>query len=681
MRLNQFTVILIEALAVQAASSTLSQGARVDGREVPSSHTLHERYLPHWGDQWSKRHRLPGTAVLPVRIGLRQSNLQEGHDKLMDISNPRSPNYGKHMSAQEVIDFFAPSQSSVDAVKEWLVSAGIEGHRIGHSANKQWIQLDVPASDLERLLFTEYYVWEHLSGSTDVASEEYYIPQHVQDHVDYITPGVRLRPRTKAARPEAVGSDVLQKRRTHKDGLHDKQAKLPELPNLNASTCDTYVTAACVRAQYSIPQGRTASPGNELGIFESTDDHYSKADLDAYWSNLEPYIPNGTYPEERLVDGAIGAYETPSDLPLGRGEESDLDFQAAWPLIWPQKTVLFQEDDQWYEFNETSDDTPYVGFWNTFYDAIDGSYCTYSAYGETGDCKDPACLDPSYPNPNEPGGYKGALQCGLYKPTNVISMSYAFGENYLPAYYMKRQCDEVLKLSLQGVTVVASSGDGGVGGLQNCPGQFHQIFHPLTPNTCPYVLAVGSTQFDPPKQPGCKLEEVPTTRFGSGGGFSNVFATPDYQAEAVKHYFDTVTLNFTGYTQFVDGNDFSNVTSGLYHIGGRGMPDVAAVGDRFLIYFNGTWVTVGGTSVSAPIWGAILTLINEERLAAGKSTLGFVHPLLYAHPEVFHDITTGSNPGCNLTYSNGFPAAKGWDPVSGLGSPIYPKLRKALVDV
>jgi hypothetical protein len=49
-----------------------------------------------------------------------------------------------------------------------------------------------------------------------------------------------------------------------------------------------------------------------------------------------------------------------------------------------------------------------------FLDAIDGSYCTYSAYGETGDCTVEACLDPVYPDPN-PGGYKGKLQCGVYK--------------------------------------------------------------------------------------------------------------------------------------------------------------------------------------------------------------------------------------------------------------------------
>lgn len=69
---------------------------------------------------------------------------------------------------------------------------------------------------------------------------------------------------------------------------------------------------------------------------------------------------------------------------------------------------------------------------------------------------------------------------------------------------------------------------------------------------------------------------------------------------------------------------------------------------------------IGGTSASAPAFASILTRINEERIAAGKGTVGFVNPTLYANPTVLHDITTGSNPGCN---TNGFSAASGWDPV------------------
>ncbi len=54
-------------------------------REVPSSHSLHERHLPHWGQQWTKRSKVPNTQVLPMRIGLKQGNLEAGHDKLMEM--------------------------------------------------------------------------------------------------------------------------------------------------------------------------------------------------------------------------------------------------------------------------------------------------------------------------------------------------------------------------------------------------------------------------------------------------------------------------------------------------------------------------------------------------------------------------------------------------------------------
>ncbi|KAI1506432.1 hypothetical protein F5X99DRAFT_364187 [Biscogniauxia marginata] len=52
----------------------------------------------------------------------------------MERSNPESENYGKHLSAEEVVDFFAPSQTSVAAIKEWLVNAGILSHTISQSA-------------------------------------------------------------------------------------------------------------------------------------------------------------------------------------------------------------------------------------------------------------------------------------------------------------------------------------------------------------------------------------------------------------------------------------------------------------------------------------------------------------------------------------------------------------------
>jgi tripeptidyl-peptidase I len=75
--------------------------------------------------------------------------------------------------------------------------------------------------------------------------------------------------------------------------------------------------------------------------------------------------------------------------------------------------------------------------------------------------------------------------------------------------------------------------------------------------------------------------------------------------------------------------------------------------------------------MSAPIFASLLNRIVEERIKVGKGPLGFVNPTLYENPQVLNDITNGTNPGCG---TNGFNAAKGWDPVTGLGTPNYPKM-------
>jgi tripeptidyl-peptidase-1 len=257
----------------------------------------------------------------------------------------------------------------------------------------------------------------------------------------------------------------------------------------------------------------------------------------------------------------------------------------------------------------------------------------------------------------------------VYKPTNVLSVSYGAWD--YPDNYVKRQCNELMKLGLQGTTVVVSSGDSGVGDETWCAdGPDGAIFYTTMMSECPYVLSVGSTQLDRPAgatnpaPPFETLNEIATTRFASGGGFSNVFGVPSWQKSAINAYFDQVDLPFSAYHHFVENNDFSSVTGGVFHHGGRAYPDIAAIGDRQVVYAGGLWYRVGGTSLSAPVVASMVTLINEARIAAGKGPVGYFTPTLYSHPEVFTDITVGSNPGCNST---GFVNAPGWDPVTGWG--------------
>jgi subtilase family serine protease len=77
---------------------------------------------------------------------------------------------------------------------------------------------------------------------------------------------------------------------------------------------------------------------------------------------------------------------------------------------------------------------------------------------------------------------------------------------------------------------------------------------------------------------------------------------------------------------------------------------------------------VGGTSASSPNFAAVIALVNDALLAKGKKPLGFLNPWLYskAH-KTFTDVTIGSSYGCE---TDGFPAQKGWDAVTGWGTPV-----------
>lgn len=77
------------------------------------------------------------------------------------------------MSVHEVNELFAPAEEAVSTVRTWLEGAGIAAERVTQSANKQWLQFDGEAEEVERLLGTEYYIYTHdTSGRTHLACEE-----------------------------------------------------------------------------------------------------------------------------------------------------------------------------------------------------------------------------------------------------------------------------------------------------------------------------------------------------------------------------------------------------------------------------------------------------------------------------------------------------------------------------
>jgi tripeptidyl-peptidase I len=127
---------------------------------ISSKYVLHERRSTS-PSSWVPTARVEGDTIIPVRIGLTQQNLDKGYDYLMELSDPKSPKYGKHWTPEQVHDAFAPADDAEKIVKEWLVSSGIEEGRIKHYENRGWLAFDAPAAEVEALLLAKFYEHEH----------------------------------------------------------------------------------------------------------------------------------------------------------------------------------------------------------------------------------------------------------------------------------------------------------------------------------------------------------------------------------------------------------------------------------------------------------------------------------------------------------------------------------------
>lgn len=220
----------------------------------------------------------------------------------------------------------------------------------------------------------------------------------------------------------------------------------------------------------------------------------------------------------------------------------------------------------------------------------------------------------------------------------VHSTSYGDDEKSIDPDYLSRVNNEFMKFGISGRTLLFASGDSGA----NCKG-WRKKYTPSWPTCSPYVTSVGGT------------ETLSRVWVAGGGGFSDVSPMPDYQKEAVEAYL----------SQVHDTSKFNKA--------GRAYPDVSAIAVDYLIVVDGVSIMGDGTSCSTPTVAGIISLLNDIRLTAGKSTMGFLNPWLYQNKgKGFIDVTEGKNGG-NLCA--GFETATGWDAASGWGGPNFGLLK------
>jgi tripeptidyl-peptidase-1 len=148
---------------------------------------------------------------------------------------------------------------------------------------------------------------------------------------------------------------------------------------------------------------------------------------------------------------------------------------------------------------------------------------------------------------------------------------------------------------------------------------------------------------------------------------SNVFKRPSWQDKAVAGYIKALKGKHKGY----------------YNTTGRAQPDVSLLGDDYLTLTGGQASIHDGTSASAPVFAAMVALINDMRLREKKPVLGFLNPILYSAKanSAFRDVKDGSNSvGCadGNFFETGWEALAGWDAATGLGEPNFAELATIL---
>eukprot|EP00930_Biecheleria_cincta_P086318 TRINITY_DN7562_c0_g1_i1.p1 TRINITY_DN7562_c0_g1~~TRINITY_DN7562_c0_g1_i1.p1 ORF type:complete len:559 (-),score=78.46 TRINITY_DN7562_c0_g1_i1:22-1698(-) len=514
-------------------------------------------------DAWTVTGPSDPEALVELTFAVKQQHLNELHDVLMRVSDPRSPSYGEHLSNEEVHKLIAPRPEHLAAVRDFLRRHGVEGKHA--TPNGDMIVATVPFAIADEMMSARYMNIVHtVTGNmVDRPIGGYLLPQEVAAAIDFVAP---------AAHIPGVRQSIQVNTGNRSDWKNEPKT---------------------LRQLYSVDaEGKAAA--NKQAVTAFNGEFISETALKDFWDQYCPGIQCGKGFPKLVGDATAGSPTT----------EAMLDIE--------------------------------------YITGVGGGIAT-EFWGFAGNSPD---------NPQNEPFMKWLAQISNTSDFDVpklFSSSYGEGESTWSYAAAQRLNAEFMKAGARGITLLSASGDTGA----NCEGY---KFTANMPPSSPYVTGVGGTK------PAAGFPE-PTSESAIGlssGGFSNYWGMPDWQKDAVTAYLKS-----------------SGVPSYKYNTSGRAFPDIAAQAAGFCVTPFGCGA--GGTSASSPTAAGIIGLLNDLRLQRGKATLGFLNPLLYQNADAFSDITTGASTGCFM--DTGWPAKKGWDAVTGLGTPNYQKLAKVVAEL
>lgn len=322
------------------------------------------------------------------------------------------------------------------------------------------------------------------------------------------------------------------------------------------------------------------------------------------------------------------------------------------------------------ESNSKSDIAAYQKCYGTdaavSYTEVDGFTGSGAGSGEAAlDIEDVIGLAPKasidvYQAPNSNAGVYDDYSAIVSDDTSqVVTTSWGECEAESSSTILSEEATLFETAATQGQTVLAAAGDDG---SEDCGTTALGVDDPGSQE---YVTSVGGTTLEGASSaPSETVWNESVNQAGAGGGgISAKHAMPSYQADA------PAGLNVVNSHSSASP---CKASAGTYC---REVPDVSADADPYtgyLVYWDGSWTGIGGTSAAAPLWAAFMALTDASS-GCDATAVGFANPALYdaaatAYSSDFNDITSGNNDYTG-TQKGLYPAGTGYDMASGLGTP------------
>jgi tripeptidyl-peptidase-1 len=435
--------------------------------------SVHKSVLSARG--WTNTQRVNSDQKINLEIALTFQNTDKLISQLLDVSDPKSGNYGKWLKKETVDSLVQPSAEANNQVLKWLQDEGVT---ITNS-DGTWIKFQTNIETANKLLAADFQHFER-DGVGKIRTTSYSVPEHLLEHIDLIHPTTFFG-HTEAFMPHHI--PIASEKRQTPPAKPAPPPATPESPD--ALGCHEMITPACLKEMYNIGSYTPlATSGSKVGFSSFLNQSYIYKDLATFQKTFKVPLQNAT---KININGAVND-QSPEDAQKAAGE-ANLDAQNILGIAHGLPIFEFL----------TGGSPPFIP-----------------------DLEMPTAAD----NQNEPylPYYQYLLSLDDSQVPAVISNSYGEPEQTVPQNYAQRICTMVAQLTARGVTIFESSGDVGVGSYcAKNDGSGNGTFLPQFPSTCPWITSVGGTQAYGPE----------IAWLDSSGGFSNYWERPKYQQDAV----------------------------------------------------------------------------------------------------------------------------------------------------